>query len=65
MTLDKVKKMLETYGQDVLLLVGGSLYSHSSDLTANARYILSISGRTDTPRTKRGAKWIPHHNAVQ
>jgi len=48
MTLDKVKKMLETYGQDVLLLVGGSLYSHSSDLTANARYILSISGRTDT-----------------
>ena len=48
MTLDKVKVMMETYGQDVLLLVGGSLYSHSSDLTANARHILSMAGRTDT-----------------
>lgn len=48
MTLDRVKSIMSTYGQDVLLLVGGSLYSHSSDLTANARHILSMAGRTDT-----------------
>jgi len=56
MTLDKVKTMINTYSQDVLLLVGGSLYSHSSDLTANARHILAMAGRTDI----YGPKELPH-----
>ena len=64
MTLDKVKKMLETYGQDVLLLVGGSLYSHSSDLTANARYI-SPSPDDTRPHGPKEARNGFHHNAVQ
>ena len=64
MTLDKVKVMMETYGQDVLLLVGGSLYSHSSDLTANARHILTMAGRTDIygPRESQpGSYHVPTH----
>jgi ribulose-bisphosphate carboxylase large chain len=47
MTLEKIKIMREAYGQDVLLLIGGSLYSHSNDLTANARHFMQMAGRTD------------------
>jgi len=63
MTLDKVKTMMDTYGQDVLLLVGGSLYSHSADLTANARYILSMAGRADLygPKEVHGEHHAPSY----
>ena len=48
MTLERIKSMRQFYGgQDVLLLIGGSLYSHSNDLTANARHFLQMSGRID------------------
>ena len=48
MTLEKIKSIRQFYGgQDVLLLIGGSLYSYSNDLTANARHFLQMSGRID------------------
>ena len=39
--------MKDVYGDDLLLLIGGSLYSHSDDLAASARHFLEIAGRTD------------------
>ena len=47
MTMDKVKAMKEVYGDDVLLLIGGSLIGHSPDLAANARFFLGLAGRKD------------------
>ncbi|EEH57504.1 uncharacterized protein MICPUCDRAFT_10555, partial [Micromonas pusilla CCMP1545] len=38
MTLERVRKMNEVYGEDVMLLIGGSLMGHSPDLVANARH---------------------------
>ncbi len=45
MSLERVPDMLELYGDDVLFLVGGSLYARSPDLVDNARYFLSLVGR--------------------
>ena len=39
--------MGEVYGDDVLLLIGGSLIGHSPDLVANARFFLDVAGRKD------------------
>ena len=47
MTLERVRKMNEVYGEDVLLLIGGSLMGHSPDLVANAKHFMKIAGRTD------------------
>jgi len=47
MTMEKVTDMLTVYGNDVLFLMGGGLYGHSPDLTANTRYFLSLIGRKD------------------
>ena len=32
MSLDKVPEMLETYGQDLIFLIGGGLFKHGPDL---------------------------------
>jgi ribulose-bisphosphate carboxylase large chain len=47
MTMERVAAMNEVYGEDVLLLIGGSLMGHSPDLVANAKHFMKIAGRTD------------------
>ena len=47
MTMEKVKVMRESYGEDVCFLIGGSLIGHSDDLVANAKHFMRIAGRTD------------------
>lgn len=38
MSLDKVPDMLDTYGQDLIFLIGGGLFRHGPDLVANCRH---------------------------
>ncbi|MGE5750881.1 MAG: RuBisCO large subunit C-terminal-like domain-containing protein [Nitrospirota bacterium] len=38
MSLDKIPDMLETYGKDLIFLIGGGLFRHSPDLVENCRY---------------------------
>jgi len=38
MSLDKVPGMLETYGQDLIFLIGGGLFKHGPDLVENCRH---------------------------
>jgi len=38
MSLDQVPAMLETYGHDLIFLIGGGLFRHSPDLVENCRY---------------------------
>jgi len=38
MSLDKVPDMLETYGQDLIFLIGGGLFRHGPDLVQNCRH---------------------------
>ncbi len=38
MSLDRVPEMLETYGQDLIFLIGGGLFTHGPDLAENCRY---------------------------
>ena len=38
MSLDRVPEMLETYGRDLILLIGGGLFKHGPDLAENCRY---------------------------
>jgi ribulose-bisphosphate carboxylase large chain len=45
MNLHRVPELLRFYGNDVLFLIGGALYSRSPDLSDNARYFLSLVGR--------------------
>jgi len=45
MTLEKIPEMLELYGNEVMFLIGGALYSRSPNLVENARYFLSLVGR--------------------
>jgi ribulose-bisphosphate carboxylase large chain len=42
MSLDKVPDMLKTYGQDLILLIGGGLFKHGPDLIENCRYFRKI-----------------------
>ncbi len=42
MDLNRVKEILEIYGQEVILLMGGSLFSHSSNLIENCRYFRKL-----------------------
>jgi len=37
MSLDRVRDMLETYGQDLIFLIGGGLFKHSPDLIESCR----------------------------
>jgi len=45
MRLEGVPDMLALYGNDVIFLIGGALYSRSMDLVENTRYFLSLVGR--------------------
>jgi ribulose-bisphosphate carboxylase large chain len=47
MTLERIAQMNAVYGEDLLLLIGGSLMGHSPDLVANSKHFMSIAGRTD------------------
>ncbi len=38
MSLARVPEMLETYGQDLIFLIGGGLFKHGPDLVENCRY---------------------------
>ena len=38
MGLDRVPEMLETYGKDLIFLIGGGLFQHGPDLADNCRY---------------------------
>jgi ribulose-bisphosphate carboxylase large chain len=38
MSLDKVPDMVETYGQDLIFLIGGGLFRHGPDLVQNCRH---------------------------
>lgn len=38
MSLSRVPEMLETYGRDLILLIGGGLFKHGPDLVENCRY---------------------------
>jgi ribulose-bisphosphate carboxylase large chain len=40
MSLERIKELWEAYGNDVALLVGGSLMQHSPDLTASTRIFM-------------------------
>ncbi len=45
MSLARIPELLELYGNEVIFLVGGSLYSRSPDLVENAQYFMSLVGR--------------------
>ncbi|MGC1454668.1 MAG: RuBisCO large subunit C-terminal-like domain-containing protein [Nitrospirota bacterium] len=38
MNLDRVPEMIETYGRDLIFLIGGGLFKHGPDLVENCRY---------------------------
>lgn len=42
MTTDRAKDMLEVYGRDFLVLIGGGLHRRGPDLTENCRYFVSL-----------------------
>lgn len=46
MSLEKIPDLLNEYGNEVVLLVGGALYTRSPDIVDNGRYILSLVGRS-------------------
>ena len=56
MTLERVAAMNEVYGEDIMLLIGGSLMGHSPDLVANSKHFMEIAGRKDL----YGPKEHPH-----
>ncbi len=43
MSLDRVPEMLETYGQDLIFLIGGGLFKHGPDLIKNCRYFRNMA----------------------
>ena len=38
MSLGRVPEMLETYGRDLIFLIGGGLFKHGPDLVENCRH---------------------------
>ena len=38
MSLARIPDMLDTYGKDLIFLIGGGLFKHGSDLLENCRY---------------------------
>jgi ribulose-bisphosphate carboxylase large chain len=42
MSLDRVPEMIDTYGRDLLFLIGGGLFTHGPDLVTNCRYFRSM-----------------------
>jgi len=45
MSLEKVPEMLETYGRDLIFLIGGGLFKHGPDLVENCQYFKTIVER--------------------
>jgi ribulose-bisphosphate carboxylase large chain len=45
--MERVAKMKEVFGDDICLLIGGSLMGHSPDLVANSKFFMDIAGRKD------------------
>jgi ribulose-bisphosphate carboxylase large chain len=43
MGLDRVPEMLETYGRDLIFLIGGGLFKHGPDLVENCRYFRKMA----------------------
>jgi ribulose-bisphosphate carboxylase large chain len=42
MSLARVPEMLETYGQDLIFLIGGGLFKHGPDLVENCQYFRNM-----------------------
>ncbi|WP_018527031.1 RuBisCO large subunit C-terminal-like domain-containing protein [Alkalispirochaeta alkalica] len=42
MTTDRAQEMIEVYGKDFVLLIGGGLHRHGPDLVENSRYFLRM-----------------------
>ncbi len=42
MTFDKIPKMLDLYGKEVILLIGGDLHRHGPDLSENCRKFVEL-----------------------
>ncbi len=42
MNLERVPEMIETYGRDLIFLIGGGLFKHGPDLVENCRYFRKI-----------------------
>ena len=42
MSLDRVSEMVDAYGQDVVLLIGGGLMTQGSDLAENCRHFRKL-----------------------
>jgi ribulose-bisphosphate carboxylase large chain len=42
MSLDRVPEMLETYGKDLIFLIGGGLFKHGPDLVENCRHFRKL-----------------------
>jgi len=42
MRLDNVPEMFETYGRDLIFLIGGGLFQHGPDLVENCRYFRNM-----------------------
>jgi ribulose-bisphosphate carboxylase large chain len=42
MSLARVPEMIETYGQDLIFLIGGGLFKHGPDLVENCRYFRNM-----------------------
>ncbi len=45
MTTDRAQDMLEVYGREFVLLIGGGLHRHGPDLTRNAEYFVDMVSR--------------------
>jgi ribulose-bisphosphate carboxylase large chain len=45
MSMEKIPQMLEVYGSDVMLLIGGDLIGRSPCLKTNAQDFLKVMGR--------------------
>lgn len=45
MTFDRIPEMIEKYGNDLMLLIGGGLFRHGPDLAANCRDFLRLAER--------------------
>jgi ribulose-bisphosphate carboxylase large chain len=43
MSLARVPEMIETYGQDLIFLIGGGLFKHGPDLVENCRYFRNMA----------------------
>ena len=57
MTLERIGEMREVFGNDLLLLIGGSLLGHDRDDVANgARYFMKCAGRGDDDQREQTGK---------